>query len=127
VPRLRYRNWRIASLVTLVGAAAAVLLALTLPDRPPGNRSNNEESVEPFELVAAGDVEIISVRGDDLGALVMDDLPFQDPVVLVSAEDVDLDNIAPDEDGMVPFVQVNEDSTTPMIVAPLGAGQVRGP
>ncbi len=127
--RRRRWAWSLA-----VGAAAAVLLALTwlplwrgrvTPDKteqtPPDEQVRLEEPAEPYPVASGHDVEIVSIEDADLSGLVVGEPPVHGPLRLASADDVWLESVDPAPDGMVPYVRMGEPS--PMIVAPLDAPQ----
>jgi hypothetical protein len=103
---LRFAAWAVAA---LAATAAAVWLTLTLfqpqggPEvvrKAPRGPERREElvkaprpepaEVEPFAVATADEVEILSIRGADTGTLVVGELPWSGPMVLVQAGEVEV-------------------------------------
>jgi anti-sigma factor RsiW len=110
--------------VLLGGAGVAALVLALLPGRPvsPDDLAAREPA-EPYPVVLAGEVEIVSMHGADAAALVVGEPPAKGPYALLARGEVTLLAIEPDEDDMVPLVTMNESTTAPMIVAPLAWGK----
>jgi hypothetical protein len=83
------RGRRLAGVVRLAAAVASVAAALVLGlsltglflPRPPA-------TVEVLPVASDGDVEILSIEGGDVGALVVGQPPVQGQLMLASADDV---------------------------------------
>ena len=122
-PRFRGPWWRrglAAVLVAVPGTAvAAAVVAACFPDRPaPVVVAPFEDSADDvFQVAAAGDVEILSIRDVDVPQLVVGEPPFVDPMMLAAAGDVRLEAMQPANDGMVPEVKMGG-SDAPLIYAP---------
>jgi hypothetical protein len=107
--------------------AAALLVALTslffLSRTPPPPRPHED----PWPVVSADEVEIVSMADPDARALVVGRPPLAGPMLLVSTGELTLINVQPDTDGMRPRKIVAEAGDVPMIVAPLGRQPARAP
>lgn len=123
VPAGRPSRWRLGYLAVV---AATLLLGLTLAagggalllrNGPPVVTDPQDD--EPFAVVSPEDVEIISMDGDDVGALVVGAPPVRYPLVLVSAGDVTLESNEARVDDMYRIVGMGDGSKVPMILAPL--------
>jgi anti-sigma-K factor RskA len=98
----------------LAAAAAVVVLALALgqhftPRKP------------PLPVVTADDVQILSIEGDDVGALVVGEPPVQGPLTLASADDVTVDKSGSDVEVPKPVEHVadkHQPPPPPMIMFP---------
>jgi hypothetical protein len=102
---LRFAAWAVAA---LAATAAAVWLSLSLfrpwagPELarqaprvpevrvPPGKAP---EEVEPFAVATGDEVEILSIKGADTGTLVVGELPFSGPMVLVQVGEVEVQRV----------------------------------
>lgn len=113
-PRRRPRTWWWRG---IIGGAAGLLLALGLWSRPTVDNS----AEPPIAVATDADVDILSIAEADHRAVVVGHLPLREPIVLVSTGDVQVENIEPDSDGMVPRVLWEEGPTAPMVVAPLAS------
>jgi hypothetical protein len=119
------RGWRAlfwAAGVTAAAVAAAVAGSWMLhrPQTPtPAPAVVNEED-SPLLLVAADDVDIISMDGDDEDRLIVGAPPVSGPIVLASNGDIALEPIDQDQDGMQ-GVKMKEGLAGPMLVVPLDA------
>jgi hypothetical protein len=133
IPRSPRPAWRRPLFIVAVlgaSAAAAVLLALTLPR--PQQQSQvvsvvPTEEVEPFAVVLPEDVEIVRMRPADSVALVVGVPPVEGPLDLAEPGDVELENVEPDADGMVPMARMSDAGDAPMIVAPMAPSPARLP
>jgi anti-sigma factor RsiW len=94
--RQRAGSARLAGVLRLaatLGAVAAVLVLslglawLFVPRTSPGT---------PLPVATADDVEILSIEGGDVRALVVGEPPVQGPLTIASADDVTLDKTGPD-------------------------------
>jgi hypothetical protein len=116
-------RWWGVTVGLFVGAAASAALVVALAKRP---------AVEPFagprpgpSLVETGlpvvgedEVEILSVRGDDVPSFVLGVLPMHGLLVLAGPGEVSLiRSNPPAEDRTMPEVRMNEEET-PMVWAP---------
>lgn len=112
---------RVRWLWTAVGSlAAAVLLALGLTMyqfRPARPHQTDLDTGELFEVVAAGDVEIISMEDADSSALVVGVPPVSGPMVVASAGDILLQQ---GDHNMATISGAEDDPSAPMILAPRG-------
>jgi hypothetical protein len=102
-PGRRIRWIALAALAAAGLAAAAVLLAV-LPGKPE----------LPLRVASDDDIEIISMDGGDIRALVVGQPPMHGPFLLASAGDVTVDDTGHDVDVVVP----NEQQGGAMIVWP---------
>ncbi|HLN30847.1 MAG TPA: hypothetical protein VK395_24115 [Gemmataceae bacterium] len=114
--------WRRPFVMNLAGVAsvaAAVLLFVLASLLHKYPSINMPKVVEPFAVTSDEDVEIVSVQAADRISLVVGEPPVHGPIEFVAPGDVELQNVQPDTDGMVPELQKGgADSTPPMIVAP---------
>jgi anti-sigma-K factor RskA len=78
---------RLATALTSVAAVALLALALMhlLTPRP-------QERVAPLPVASSTDVEILSMEGGDVGALVVGEPPVRGPFTLASADDMTVDD-----------------------------------
>jgi hypothetical protein len=107
-----------------IAATAAALIWVTFALRdagspPPRAELPREETWEPLALASQGDVEIISVAPEDMGALLVGEPPLREAVVLARSGDVTVQSVTPDVDGMLPDMAGMTGQTSPMIVVPL--------
>jgi hypothetical protein len=78
----------------------------------------------PLPVVTAEDVQILSIEGDEVGALVVGEPPVQGPLTLASAEDMTVDESGSDVQGpKVPktaehVADKHQPSPPPMIMFP---------
>ncbi len=105
----------------LVAAAAVVLLGVTLrnlprPDPAPGAAVRIAE--EPWPVVSPDDIEIVSMDDRDRGALVVGEPPVNDTVELVTADDVKVSKLEPDDHGRIGRVHGLDGSGSPMFIMP---------
>jgi anti-sigma factor RsiW len=113
---------RLARIFLPLAGAAAVLLALWLVQRDHGPMpASSTAAVEPFPVVSADDIEIVSLDDADRRALVVGKPPLDEPMVLVAAGDTSEIKIEPDVDGMKPSIARPMAGAT-MIVVPLAVG-----
>jgi hypothetical protein len=105
-PARRHRWIALAVVVAAGLAAAAVLLAL-LPGQP----------VEPLHVASDDDIDIISMDGGDVRALVVGQPPMHGAFVLASAGDITVDDTGHDVEVVVPEEQAGGHNG-PMIVRP---------
>ncbi len=111
-PRTRWWQ-RLGRMAVPLGSAAAALLVAVLlrPDAPP--------PIDPYPVVRADEVDIISYADADWRTVLVGQLPLSEPIVLGRPDDMSDLDIRPDTDGMVPTVRPIEGSSV-VIVAPLG-------
>jgi anti-sigma factor RsiW len=103
-------------------AAAAIIVAAVLIQRQPSPMSNL--AVEPLPVASADDVEILSIHGADMAMLLVGAVPLQEPVALATGNDVTVENMQPDSEGLVPSLGISPDDTgSPMIVTPANSRQ----
>jgi anti-sigma factor RsiW len=106
-------------LALAAGAAAVVVLVLG-PFRPaplPGGPHPDLDLETPLPLVSAGDVEIISMDGADLKALVVGEPPLRSDVKLVCAKDVEEIHIEDNWEDRVRVIGMDgSDDAVPMVV-----------
>jgi anti-sigma factor RsiW len=101
-------------------AAAAAVMAMMLA----GERLSRPviSADEVFPVATPEEVDILSVHGQDMAYLVVGDTPLKEPLALATGEDILVESIQPDADGMVPHVGMTpEDTASPMLVAPVSA------
>lgn len=125
LPRQTGQRTAVAWAGALAAAAAVVAAVLTLTPRGPERTEPEDEAIreafaEPIAVAARGDVDILSVAGDDVPALVVGDPPLRDPLVLARANDITVENVEPDADGKLPGMTGMDGEGTPMIVASTG-------
>jgi hypothetical protein len=121
VERYLARNARTGRRWTKWVAAAAAVVLLTLASQRIPWRPN---AVEPFPVASWEEIEILSVHDPDMAMVVVGDSPLREPMALATGQDVIVENIQPDVDGMMPDLgSVAADTTSPMIVAPMAAPQ----
>jgi anti-sigma factor RsiW len=106
----------------VVAAAAAVLLAVALnglPVRPvlPGDTPQEDE--EPWPVASADEVEVLSMDDRDRGTLVVGEPPVNVPVELVTAKEVQVNKLEPDEQGRVGRLYGMGASGSPIVIMPL--------
>jgi hypothetical protein len=108
-PAALVRWQRRAALAAALFVAASLLLALALKyprgghdDPGPGPRPAAEE---PWSVASADDVEILSMDDRDRGALVVGEPPVNEPMELVTTDEVKLNKL-PDGSGRVVRVLV---------------------
>ncbi len=122
---LRLTAWALAA---LTATAAAVWLALALfrpwadrdlarlqprsPERQPQPRAPAPEAIEPFAVATGDEVEILSIKGADTTTLVVGELPFTEPMVLVQTGEVEVQR------GAASDMRVSTDGS-PMVWVPL--------
>lgn len=110
-------RWPWLAAVALASAAAvAVSARLAWPTAS----LNLVPAWTPYPVVSADDVEVLSMDAADVDALVVGAPPVRGPIVLVSAEDISLEDMGPDEQGRLPDVRMPEGSGVPMAMPPLG-------
>src|SRR5262249_58485620 len=51
------------------------------------------EEVEPFAVATGDEVEVLSIKGADTGTLVVGELPFSGPMVLVQVGEVEVQRV----------------------------------
>jgi len=106
----------LAGVASLAAAALLFVIASLLLKYPSVSKA---KVVEPFAVTSDADVEIVSVQAADRISLVVGEPPVHGPIEFVAPGDVELQNVQPDTDGMVPQLQKGgAESTPPMIVAP---------
>jgi anti-sigma factor RsiW len=113
--------------VAALGAVAAVLvLALGLaqrfaPQTPP---------VTPLPVATAEDVEVLSIEGADVAALVVGTPPVQGPLTLASADDVTVDKTGSDVEVAKPAEVAHGHAPpppAPMIMFPTDPSRITAP
>jgi hypothetical protein len=116
------RRRRVALVAALLGLAAALLLALVLkyprgggPAGPPDGPQPTVE--EAWPVASAADVEILSMDDRDRGALVVGEPPVNEPMELLTADEVKV-NKWPDAPGRAVRVQIG--SGAPYVVLSVG-------
>ncbi len=116
------RRWA-AVAVAVLAAAAAVLLALALKGPPGGHVSPVDQpppaGEEPWEVVSADDVEILSMDDRDRGTLVVGEPPVNEPMELLTEDEVKVNKL-PDAPGQVGRLHVLPGSGAPYIVISVG-------
>jgi anti-sigma factor RsiW len=126
-PRRRLRGpwWRRGLAVALLAlpgaaaAAAAVVACLPSPPAPVASAPADDFGADDvFQVAAAGDVEILSIRDADVPQLVVGEPPFNSAMTLAGARDFQLKAMRPASDGMVPEVNMGG-SDAPLIHAPV--------
>jgi hypothetical protein len=115
-----------------LGAVAAALLlavALSNPFRP----RTAAPAVQPLPVATSTDVEILSIEGDDVGALVVGEPPVQGSMTLASSNDVTVDHtgrdvqiVRPTPEHYRPAGRRHEDSP-PMFMVPTDPSQGKAP
>jgi hypothetical protein len=111
---------RLAWLAVLGTTAAAVLwLASDLSPLSRHELPSTPPDLEPFPVAIAAEVEIQSVRGDDVASVVVGELPVQGALVLLEPGEVTLTSVEPTRDNMVPEVRTG--NAIPLIWAPVDA------
>jgi hypothetical protein len=111
VERTAPRRTRAVALAALALTAAALVLLCFGLDWLPG---------EPFPVTSPDDVDIISMEGNDNGALVVGEPPVPGPLVLAAPGEVTVERVEADADGVVPRVLAEPDrQDPPMMIAPL--------
>lgn len=99
------RGRRAAIVAAALVAAAAVLLALALKDPPPKGQVQPVEPTlasdeEPWAVVSADDVEILSMDDRDRGALVVGAPPVNEPMEWLTVDEVQVNKL-PDANGRI--------------------------
>jgi len=118
------RRLALSAVVALAAAIVFAFTALVAWKRPTESLNDNlpgASTVEVFVVATSDDVEIHSVRDDDVAQLVVGAAPFSFPMTLAIAGDVRLDGIGPANDGMMPEVQMGW-TDAPMVYAPSQRG-----
>jgi anti-sigma factor RsiW len=104
----KQRRRRLLPWVMLTAAAAAaVLLAVLLPRPTP--------TAEPFPIVSADDVEIVSLDADAGQALVVGEPPVREALALLGPHEVEQVEFQGNVDGMDPLY-LQEGAAAPMII-----------
>jgi hypothetical protein len=106
----RRRFWRWLALPRLdlqtaatTACAATLLLAIILGPLPPQPKPAPPTApIEVFPVLAADDVEIISVDPADIGRLVVGEAPLREPIVPMASRDIHFTSLGPDTDGAAP-------------------------
>ena len=70
-------------------------------------------------MASADDVEIVSMDDRDRGALVVGEPPLSEPVELLTASEVQVNKLEPDEQGRVGRLYGMDGSGSPMVIMPL--------
>ncbi|GIW80875.1 MAG: hypothetical protein KatS3mg105_2682 [Gemmatales bacterium] len=119
--RTKKALWQRVAL-TMAATAAAATVALSLLYRPePPRPPQPPAAATEWPVVGAHEVEIISISGEDMSAVVIGEAPMPTEIVPVSSGDVSLRSIEKAPDADWPDVHMNPDDGTPMILAPLVA------
>jgi hypothetical protein len=124
VPRRRWHSLAYVAAGLTAVAAAAVLLALLVPG--PQNPSNDTRPLraddnEVFTVASTRDILITSMDDDDADLLIVGEAPLPGPIVLATPDDVRIEKIEQDTDGMLPK-RLTDWPNMPMIIAPLQPG-----
>ena len=107
--------------VLAVVAGIAALLLLTIPShvsRPRPQGSVESTAAAPILLASADEVEIVSIDGADLGALLVGEPPLRRPLELAAVGDVELNFAEAGEQGWIPAMGGGELGTS-MYVVPM--------
>lgn len=125
-PGRRSSRWRflLAGLVLVPATAAAAIffaIALGFGKPPAPNQSSPvpDNGEEVFAILEPHEVEIESVRHDDMPLVVVGESPMQDGMTLATYTDVKFDSVQPDSDGTMPEVYSGSTTSMPMVYAPL--------
>jgi len=110
------RRPRRLGLMVSLAAAAAVAVAVFVPPPPTPVGPADEEA---YAVASDDDVEIVSIQDADAQLLVVGLPPLPGPIVLASANDVTLDKVEQDSDGMKPKILMEPGPVAPMIIAPM--------
>jgi hypothetical protein len=111
--RMRVLLWFIPAGVM----AAAAVLAVVLLSRPrEGRLAPVPPRDEPFPVATDEDIRIISMDDADRSALVVGQPPLREPLALLEPDEVTVEQIEPDAEGMQPRFATE---STPMIITPL--------
>ncbi len=136
------QKWLRSGLMGTAAAAAIVLVLVwlhgkqgggVLPGPLVGKQPDNPNLLDPNNLVDlpiidAEDVDLVRIKGNDTWLLVVGNPPVTGPLVLLGIGDVTLTSVEPDEDGMVPKVQMKPGpDSSPIIFAPLRAEEAKDP
>ena len=120
-----HRGWaaRWRALLAAGGAAAAVIVLTVALGRwhtPPGDAP---EVVEVFPVASNEDVEIVSVDAAGIAAVLVGELPFREPIVLMEPGDIALRSVERPRQGTFPEMRLQPDAdAAPMILGPVAAG-----
>jgi anti-sigma factor RsiW len=111
----RYRRALVWAAV-VAASIAAVLVGRWLLNRStePGNPPGQDSPEAPFEVASDADVEIISIEGDDVSALVAGEPPVREPLVLALPGEVTVREVDPGGAGSPP-ARGPDRPTAPMI------------
>jgi anti-sigma factor RsiW len=124
---------RLPWLAVAVGTAAAALVWVVAGLNPPAGPNGLVLSVpvvpDPYDdgndgevlaVAKADDVEILSIREEDVPMLVVGRHPVPGPITLAGLDDVAVHSMAPDAEGHWPEARMGtENSDVPMIYVPL--------
>jgi hypothetical protein len=113
----------LAAAGAVLAATAATLLLVVLYGQAP---ETPKDPLTPWPVVASDDVEIESIDGGDLRALVVGEPPVNGPLVLASAEDVTIDDTGHDVEVVMPGLGSSGKANVPMFMAPLDREQEPG-
>jgi hypothetical protein len=84
------------------------------------------DTTEPYPVASSHDVEIISLDQADSGALVVGDMPAGESFVPATAEDIVVNLVLPDRDGMTPRLRLSRGaSSMPILVAAVEGNSAR--
>ena len=120
--RIRSRRWAWgASALSATAAAVGLALFGDLARRPDPELVQEQVAAltdEPFPVVTAAEVEIISMDAADASFLVVGEPPVSEPLVLAAPGEIKLDKVEPDDEGMIPRLTDPQGSDAPMIIVP---------
>jgi anti-sigma factor RsiW len=102
----RRRGLVVAGAFATVAAAGLLVAFLSrpAPQQPTPVPDQAVVAEEPLAVAQRDDIEIISIAASDVGALVVGDPPLREPLVLASADEMEVENVEPEAGGMVPYV-----------------------
>jgi hypothetical protein len=109
--------WGRRAAVAAIGAAAAAAL-LVLAVRPPPGDAPQAVPEEPWPVVSAEDIDIVSMDDRDREKLVIGEPPVNEPLELLSADEVKVQKL-PDAPGRVGKLHRIPGSDPPLIVVSL--------
>jgi anti-sigma factor RsiW len=122
-PGVRHRRRR-GVLVMVLGplaAAAAVIAFLVFGHATPSIHvpmASDLDDSEMLRIASPAEIEIVSIRPADSGALVIGELPVRETLVLASPLDVRLDGMTPAPDGELPGALPADGPDAPMVYPP---------
>lgn len=121
LPAPREEPRRLRRRVLGVVAGIAALLLLMIPShvsRQEPRNSLDAIAIMPILLASADEVEIVSIDGADVKALLVGEPPLRRPFELASVDDVELNFAEAGEQGWVPALGGGEFGT-PMYIVPM--------